>query len=205
MRPGNRAGIRANGGRRGESSLPALFTNQEAEKYAAGYALQFYTSRRTSGEEMYSMSVMDEYMRLREKLQADVETVLLTRVAPAVKEEMQTQVYDKVYGTYTPRVYKRRYQDGGLGDMRNYDAAVDSGTMTLTVQNLTRDDGYWRPVGAPDRFLTPVVESGDGYDYASPGPRPFNKATEREVIRDGTVERELRQGLTALGHEMEGT
>ena len=42
------------------------------------------------------------------------------------------------------------------------------------------------------------------YDYGYPGPhpRPFHKATEQEVIRGGTVERELRLGLSALGHEI---
>lgn len=154
------------------------------------------------------MSVMDEYLRIKAKLQADVETVLLTHVAPAVKEEMQAQVYDKVYAAYTPKVYKRRYQDGGLGDIRNYEASVDSGTMTLTVQNLTRDNGYWRAPGLPDRFIAPVVEgSGDpdsdyDFDYEGPHPREFHKPTEQEVIRDGTVERELRLGLSALGHEI---
>lgn len=154
------------------------------------------------------MSVLDEYKRIRAKLEADMETVLLTHVAPAVKEELQTQVYDKVYAAYTPKVYERRYQDGGLGDMRNYEASVDSGTMTLYVQNQTRDDGYWRPDGSPDRFIAPVVEGTGGpdsdYDYGGPGPRPFHKAAEQEVIRDGTVERELRKGLSALGHEMKG-
>lgn len=171
------------------------------------------------------MSVMDEYLRIKAKLQADVETVLLTHVAPAVKEEMQAQVYDKVYAVYTPKVYERRYQDGGLGDIRNYEASVDSGTMTLTVQNLTRDDWYWRPYQKgsrergkpevrkstgqlPDRYIAPVVEgSGDpdsDYDYGYPGPHPrkFHEPAEKEVVRNGTVERELRIGLSALGHEI---
>lgn len=148
------------------------------------------------------MSLMDEYAAWKAGLTEAVETALLTHVAPAVKEEMRAQVYEKVYDAYEPKLYERRYDEDGLGDIRNYEASVDVGTMTLTVENLTRDDGYWRPDGAPDRFLAPVVESGSGYDYFSPGPRPFNEATEKEVVRDGSVERELADGLREQGYDV---
>ena len=148
------------------------------------------------------MSILDDYLAIKAKLQQDVEEVLLTHVAPAVMVEMQEQVQEKVYDAYSPRVYVRRSGNGGLGDPRNYEASVEVGTMTLTVENLTKDDGYWRPPGMPDRFLTPVVESGAGYDYKSPGPRPFNQATEQEVVKNGMVDRELKIGLTARGHNI---
>lgn len=156
------------------------------------------------------MSVMDEYLRIKAKLQADVETVLLTHVAPAVKEEMQAQVYDKVYAAYKPTKYVRRWDDGGMGDVRNYEASVDSGTMTLTVQNLTtgnpdyKDSEGWDPGAISD-----LVQEGTGYHWTRsriyrlmPYPRPYTKETEQEVIRKGTVERELRIGLSAMGHEI---
>ena len=160
------------------------------------------------------MSVLDEYKRIRAKLETDVETVLLTHVAPAVKEEMQTQVYDKVYDAYKPTQYVRRWDRGGMGDMRNYEAAVDSGAMTLRVMNLTTGNPDYRPPwseGWDEGFISDLVERGTGYHWTwsriyqdMPYPRPYIRAAEQEVIRDGTVERELRRGLSALGHEMKG-
>lgn len=148
------------------------------------------------------MGILEDYLAAREKLKIDVEEVLLTHVAPAVMDEMQEQVQEKVYDAYIPRVYVRRMEDGGLKDRRNYEASVEVGSMTLTVENLTKDAGYWRPPGMRDRFLTPVVESGAGYDYKSPGPRPFNESTEQEVVQNGTVDRELKIGLTERGHNI---
>ncbi|WP_298021000.1 hypothetical protein [uncultured Dysosmobacter sp.] len=149
------------------------------------------------------MGLLDEYARWRAKLIGDVDQVLLTHVAPAVKRTMREQVYEKVYEAYEPRVYVRRFDDGGMGDIENYEASVDSGKMTLTVENLTKDAGYWRPPGAGDRLLTPVIESGSGYDYFSPGARPFNGETEEAVVESGTAERELAAGLRALGYDVQ--
>ena len=93
-------------------------------------------------------------------------------------------------------------------------AAVDSGAMTLRVMNLTTGNPDYRPPwseGWDEGFISDLVERGTGYHWTwsriyqdMPYPRPYIRAAEQEVIRDGTVERELRRGLSALGHEMKG-
>lgn len=154
------------------------------------------------------MSLLSDYEAWKAKLINDVDQVLLTHVAPAVKDEMQTQIYDKVYAAYDPTQYERRYDNGGLADKSNMQESVEAGLMTLHVVNLTTgneeyaDSEEWDP-----GLITDIIEKGVGYHWRhsriysqQPYPRPFINETEKEVIRDGTVDRELANGLNALGY-----
>ena len=155
------------------------------------------------------MSLMSDYEAWKAKLIGDVDQVLLTHVAPVVKDEMQAQIYDKVYSAYSPTQYVRRYDEGGLADKANMQESVDAGQMTLHVVNLTTGNEEYAdsPDGFDSGFITDIIEKGVGYRWRKseiyqnqPFPRPFLNETEKEVIRDGSVERCLAEGLSVLGY-----
>lgn len=87
------------------------------------------------------------------------------------------EVIDReVYNAYTPKVYKRRYEKGGLADPTNFDSTIDvnGNTIEITVKNITapsgRADGYYLDVFIVNG--TPTM----------PMKRDFYEAT-REVLR----------------------
>jgi len=100
-------------------------------------------------------------------------------VLRAVKNEEASQIKDEVYKAYKPKYYKRRKDMYAPG---NIVGSVDG--LTLTVYNITppSDEHMPRfrkntPAPTTDKDLASVIETGEGYDWYSPGPRPFTQST----------------------------
>ena len=84
---------------------------------------------------------------------------------------------------------------GGLSDTENMEARYDPATMTLEVEDVRRDEDT-------GRLVAPVVESGRGYKYSSPGARPFHFYAEK-MMGQGLFESALNEGLREAGMDAE--
>lgn len=132
--------------------------------------------------ECRSLKALEEY------LQKKIDIALLVEVAAGVKEVERQAIQDVVYKAYTPNVYQRRDENGGLADIANMtESLVAPGE--LWVENFTPfNDGY--DTMNHGFGLDKLVEFGDyggGYRYDYPYstvqeptfiyPRPFTQET----------------------------
>jgi len=139
--------------------------------------------------------LLEEFNKWREQLEMDIDNVLETDVADTLTQHVLESVRQNVYDVYEPKEYVRRKQNGGLLDRENYHATAFDNVLALT--NATRDNGYSRE---QDREIVDVVESGKGYDWYSPGPRPFMEEALQKGITDGSLEESLYLGLKNRGY-----
>lgn len=117
-----------------------------------------------------------------------------------VRGEEARQINRVVYDGYKPKFYKRRW------DMHNSENIV--GTvhgLTLEVENITPLNTYFDPTiskGVEPSMtgdLAQIVETGDGYDYYSPGARPFTQATIEALSENQNHVEGLKRGLRKAG------
>jgi len=117
----------------------------------------------------------------RAYIEKAVNEALRNEVLWVIQAEEANQIEDLVYGddAYYPRLYERRWD---MSDLSNIVGKVSG--MTLIVENITPPSAYHSPIleeksdpPTTDKNLSEVVEYGEGYDWFSPGPRPFTQAT----------------------------
>ncbi|WP_368900859.1 hypothetical protein [Oceanobacillus oncorhynchi] len=133
--------------------------------------------------------------------------VLAKEVYNEVVKVESKNVQKNVYGAYSPTVYQRRGQNGGLGDPKNHVATFSyAGNMvTMAVRNITKGkDGFG--------YLAELVEYGhDGgygkYDYPYSSvqeptflkPRPFISSTKAELERTLAHLTAMKTGMARRG------
>lgn len=139
------------------------------------------------------MSLNGDLALFRAKLDNAIQKSMEGVVADIAKSALRQAVYEKVYdpSVYTPIRYERKMDQGGLSDVRNMEARYDKATMTLEVEDVRRDEDT-------TRLVAPVVESGRGYNYFSPGARPFHAYAE-QMMGQGLFESALNEGLREAG------
>ena len=124
-------------------------------------------------------------------------------VKAAIVEAVQTEVYDAYErGDYLPYIRRDEVgKSGGLQDWNVMESKYDPETMTLEVQNMSRDD-------ESGRLIAPVVEEGVGYQWEDsriyakqPFPRPFHKKAQEIAIQTGNVGAALRAQLKKDGFD----
>lgn len=154
------------------------------------------------------MSLLDEYNTWKEKLDSAVATVLETDVAETLKTAVSDSVRENVYDEYTPTLYKRREDNGGLSDKRNYFtwAEIDALGYSLNLLNTTTgNEAYANSQGYDSGYITDIIESGNGYHWTSSDiymegqPRPFMDFALNEAVTSGKSELALLLGLKKLG------
>lgn len=123
-----------------------------------------------------------------------INTSLRTEVLDAVRKEEAKQVQSVVYDSYEPTVYERR--DDMKKDV-NIIGTVN-GTV-LHVENITPPNSKGNPPPTTDKDLAKVIETGVGYDYFSPGARPFTQATVDALSASGAHVEALKNGLVKAG------
>ena len=139
------------------------------------------------------MGILAEFQAILRRLDLAVDDALRIEVADAVKAEMRTQVHERVYNAYEPAFPEsRRMDSGGLSDITNYDARVESG-HELVVEN---DTPMQHPNGSS---LVEIVEEGRK-SYHMPFPRPFVHEAEQEVNAGWALAQGLRRGGFAVTH-----
>ena len=101
-----------------------------------------------------------------------MQEIIDDEIIPTMLEVIDREVYD----VYTPKVYKRRYEKGGLADPTNFDSTIDvyGNTIEITVKNITAPSGQ-----ADGYYLDAMIVNGTP---TMPMKRDFYEAT-REVLR----------------------
>ena len=151
------------------------------------------------------MAEYSSYEALFAALQQSINETMVDEVATSAKETMQAEIQDVVYGVYTPKVYERRYDNGGLIDEENYHSElVADGTVAITNDTPINDVyGGTEPPSLAEQIIT-----GQGYNYQGYGsgaylqPRDFISATEEALIQTGAHVEALKTGLTKRGFEV---
>lgn len=123
-----------------------------------------------------------------------IEASLGAEVLDVVRKEEAKQVQSVVYDSYQPTVYERRYD---MGNDVNIIGTVN-GTV-LQVENITPPNSKGNPPPTTDKDLAKVIETGVGYDYFSPGARPFTQATVDALSASGAHVQALKNGLVKAG------
>ena len=146
---------------------------------------------------------------LEKELYKRINTALDTDVADTVKEVMTDHIIRDVYDKYDPAVYQRRYNSGGLLDSENIIATMGN-DGELLVQNVTvGSDTYYIPnikktfkSANADKFITPVIEYGRGYDVVDIEPRPFIQNTHDDLEQNHYHTEAMKRSLKKQGLEV---
>lgn len=139
---------------------------------------------------------------LDESIRKAMEGPVTDSVKAAIVVAVQTEVYDAYErGDYMPYVRRDEVgKPGGLQDWSVMESKYDPATMTLEVQDKSRDD-------VTGRLIAPVVESGKGYQwkkseiYKSKQARPFHEEAQRIVMRENLMSDALRYQLKKDGFD----
>lgn len=139
---------------------------------------------------------------LDESIRKAMEGPVTDSVKAAIVEAVQTEVYNAYErGDYMPYVRRDEVgKPGGLRDRSVMESKYDPSTMTLEVQDKSRDDDT-------GRLIAPVVESGKGYQwrkseiYKSKQARPFHEEAQRFVMRENLMSDALRYQLKEDGFD----
>ncbi|MNK45802.1 hypothetical protein D3C87_645730 [compost metagenome] len=136
--------------------------------------------------------------QLESILRKKISVALHTDVAESVKETMKDKIEEEVYSVYSPSVYERQREHGGLLDEHNMIVDMINDT-TMTVESQRMDEG---------RNVSEIVETGQGYnpDWPFPYegvPRPFTEATREQIHNDGSVHFALYKGLKRQGLDVQ--
>lgn len=136
------------------------------------------------------MTLSDALTKIGKQLAPKIDDALAKEVFEEVQDEEGATIYSEVYKVYTPRMYRRRGEYGGLADPYNIEikgGAAKGGRMIIV--NMTEPN----PAGCASdtqvttgKSLSELVEYGDGYKfyrYDFPSnrrymePRPFTGKT----------------------------
>ena len=136
-----------------------------------------------------------------EELYADLLNEIKNTVAKEIAKEMkkiEQEVIDRnVYSAFSPKVYERRKDDGGLRSEDNMviDTSTNGDSVTIEVKNMTtgneRYNDYWTGE------IQPLIESGSYmWNGTMPPPRPFIDNTQKEV--DKKIDKIVEDALNNL-------
>ena len=136
-----------------------------------------------------------------EELYADLLKEIKNTVDDEIDKEMkkiEQEVIDRnVYSAFSPKVYERRKDDGGLRSEGNMveGISIDGDSVIIEVENMTtgneRYNDYWKGE------IQPLIESGSYmWNGKMPPPRPFIDDTQREV--DKRIDKIVEDALNKL-------
>ena len=146
--------------------------------------------------------VRDFNRRLDDAIGRAMEGDVADAVRAAIASAVESEVYsEKVYKRSEDHPYIRRDdtgEPGGLQDWNVMEAKYDPSTMTLEVQDRSRDRDSGRL----------IVESGKGYQwkksaiYKTKQARPFHQKAQELAIGTGLVRDALAKSLTESGFKV---
>lgn len=152
------------------------------------------------------MSIEDFVIKFNAALDQSIHRAMEGNVTDAVKASIVSAIESEVYDKYKRSEdypYIRRDETGAPGGLEDKDvmeATYDPSTMTLEVQDMSRDD-------ITGRLIAPVVESGKGYQwkrstiYKTKQARPFHKEAQEIAVREDLVGAALRAQLKEDGFD----
>lgn len=135
--------------------------------------------------------IYDDEFELFSDLEEALSTSMLTSVDKIVKKVYKRNV-EKMYDSYSPTYYKRRYDDKGFGDESNLESRVDetgdSFEYVMTNETLANGDNRG------DRLDT-YIEEGKYNWSRKPGKREVSKLTQQEIDSGNEVENTIYKDL----------
>ncbi|MET3209904.1 UNVERIFIED_CONTAM: hypothetical protein ABIC26_002852 [Paenibacillus sp. PvR008] len=142
------------------------------------------------------MPTANNFAELERLLKQKIASALQVDVAHTVKDNLKQSIEDNVYDVYTPTVYERQRDQGGLTDERNI-AVEMIGQDTVSIESQRMDGS---------KNVSLVVETGQGYDFEfaySGRPRPFVEKTVEELHNTNAHVAALHRGLERQGLDVE--
>lgn len=158
------------------------------------------------------MTLTDALTKINRQLATKIDDAMTKEVFEEVRDEEAATIYAEVYKVYTPRIYRRRGEYGGLADPYNIEikGGVAKGGR-MAVINVTDPN----PGGTMNndhvttgKNLPELVEHGDGYkfyhyDFHSRGrymnARSFTAKTIENLKKNRAHVTALRDGLRRQG------
>lgn len=135
--------------------------------------------------------IYDDEFELFSDLEEELTTSILTSVDKVVKKVYKRNV-EKMYDSYSPTYYKRRYDDKGFGDESNLESRVDetgdSFEYIITNETLANGDNKG------DRLDT-YIEEGIYNWKRHPGKREIYSNTQEEIDSSNEVENAIYKDL----------
>lgn len=159
------------------------------------------------------MTIREALALANKQLVQKIDNAMTNEVFQEVQDEEAATIYSEVYKVYTPRIYRRRGEYGGLGDPYNIEILGGSAKNgVLVVVNMTEPN----PGGCMDnsrvttgKNLPELVEYGQGYkyytyDFPRKGARfmklrPFTAKTIEHLKESGAHIAALKAGLKRQG------
>jgi len=158
------------------------------------------------------MTITDTLTKINKQLSAKIDDALSKEVFEEVRDEEAATIYAEVYKVYTPRIYRRRGEYGGLADPYNIEiegGAAKGGRMAVVNVTDPNPGGCTSDARvSTGKNLPELVEHGDGYKfyhYDFPnkgkymGPRPFIAKTIENLKKNRAHVTALRDGLRRQG------
>lgn len=139
-------------------------------------------------------SERDEINKLLIELGKDVLRIVDNKVNDEIKEVYKKEV-EYMYSEYEPRVYRRRYDDEGFLDERNWDVDIKlkrNGDIEYELINETETanpSAVYR--------LDEMIETGKV--HAKIPKRPVYERTQDRIVSEGVVENILESELKKQG------
>ena len=158
------------------------------------------------------MTIREALLKINSALIPKIDDALTNEVFAEVQDEEVASIYEEVYKSYTPKMYRRRTQYEGLGDPDNIKikggAAKDGKLVVINTTDPNPDgciDGAKVTTG---KDLPALVEFGQGhkfysYDFHGKGgymkPRPFTRKTLERLKQSKAHIAALKDGLKRQG------
>ncbi|WP_305482999.1 hypothetical protein [Duncaniella muris] len=147
------------------------------------------------------------------KLMGKIDDAMNNEVFKEIQDEEAATIYEVIYKVYTPRMYRRRGEYGGMADP--YNIEIEGGTSrggVMAVVNLTDPNpGGCMSEGqvTTGKNLPELIEYGHGYKFyqydfpkqgaAYMGPRPFTAKTIEHLKASKAHITALKAGLQRQG------
>lgn len=137
-------------------------------------------------------------------------SIIKDELEPFLKEELQKEIQTRVYDTYTPTVYRRRGERGGLLDKSLMHSEMPyndiiNGEMLRVITQVVREaigDGK-----GGTELLAPLIQEKDGYagNPATGKPRrPYLMYLEESMTRNPAgISRILQRGFKNRGIQVQ--
>ena len=142
----------------------------------------------------------DTIAELREALLKDMRNAVIKEVVKEMKDIEREVIEERVYAVFSPKVYKRRYENGGLMDKENMleEVSISQNDITVEITNLTQGNPTYRNFWDSD--IQELIETGNYmWNGQMPPPRPFIDETQSVIDTTDRIDRAIERALSNLG------
>ena len=123
----------------------------------------------------YNGELMKELEQWLNELEEDIIYSINDDLIPRIKHELNEQS-KTIYERYKPKMYRRRYEDGGFADIDNIECIVTGNIndgININARNVTKGNKDYLNGKNANKYIDEYIESGNGYDFEYAQPRPF--------------------------------